>query len=65
MYVCDDISVCRRRVCMCLIIFQCGGGDVWCDDISVCVCVCLIVDKPESCGQFGGINMMWLVYCAV
>ncbi len=23
MYVCDDISVCRRRVCMCVMIFQC------------------------------------------
>ncbi len=31
MYVCGDISVCRRRVCMCVIIFQCVGG--------VCVCV--------------------------
>ncbi len=30
MYVCDDISVCRRRVCMCVMIFQCGGE---------CVCV--------------------------
>ncbi len=30
MYVCDDISVCRRRVCMC-VIFQCVGGE--------CVCV--------------------------
>ncbi len=25
MYVCDDISVCRRRVCMCVMIFQCVG----------------------------------------
>ncbi len=24
MYVCDDISVCRRRVCMCVMIFQCS-----------------------------------------
>ncbi len=31
MYVCDDISVCRRRVCMCVMIFQCVGGE--------CVCV--------------------------
>ncbi len=23
MYVCDDISMCRRRVCMCVMIFQC------------------------------------------
>ncbi len=30
-YVCDDISVCRRRVCMCVMIFQCVGGE--------CVCV--------------------------
>ncbi len=22
MYVCDDISVCRRRVCMCVMIFR-------------------------------------------
>ncbi len=44
MYVCDDISVCRRRVCMCVMIFQCVGGECvyLCDDISVCrrrVCV--------------------------
>ncbi len=32
MYVCDDISVCRRRVYMCVMIFQCVGGE--------CVCVC-------------------------
>ncbi len=25
MYVCDDISVCGRRVCMCVMIFQCVG----------------------------------------
>ncbi len=25
MYVCDDISECRRRVCMCVMIFQCVG----------------------------------------
>ncbi len=32
MYVCDDISVCRRRVCsVCVVIFQCVGGE--------CVCV--------------------------
>ncbi len=31
MYVCDDISVCRRRVCMCVMMFQCVGG--------VCLCV--------------------------
>ncbi len=30
-YVCDDISVCRRRGCMCVMIFQCVGGE--------CVCV--------------------------
>ncbi len=29
--MCDDISVCRRRVCMCVMIFQCVGGE--------CVCV--------------------------
>ncbi len=23
MYVCDDVSVCRRRVCMCVMMFQC------------------------------------------
>ncbi len=28
MYVCDDISVCRRRVCV--IIFQCVGGEYVC-----------------------------------
>ncbi len=27
MYVCDDVSVCRRRVCMCVMIFQCVGGE--------------------------------------
>ncbi len=26
MYVYDDISVCRRSVCMCVMIFQCVGG---------------------------------------
>ncbi len=31
MYVCDDISVCRRRVCMCVMIFHCVGRE--------CVCV--------------------------
>ncbi len=30
MYVCDDISVCRRRVCMCVMIFQCIGGEYVC-----------------------------------
>ncbi len=29
--MCDDISVCRRRVCVCVMIFQCVGGE--------CVCV--------------------------
>ncbi len=32
MYVCDDISVCRRRVCMCVMIF------LWCRR-RVCMCV--------------------------
>ncbi len=27
MYVCDDISACRRRVCMCVMIFQCVGRE--------------------------------------
>ncbi len=31
MYVCDDISVCRWSVCMCVMIFECVGGE--------CVCV--------------------------
>ncbi len=31
MYVCDDISVCRRGVHMCVMMFQCVGGE--------CVCV--------------------------
>ncbi len=31
MYVCDDISVCMRRVCMCVMIFRCVGRE--------CVCV--------------------------
>ncbi len=31
MYVCDDISVCRRSVFMCVMIFQCVGLE--------CVCV--------------------------
>ncbi len=45
MYVCDDISVCRRRVCMCVMIFQCVGGEsvYVCDDFQCvggeCVCV--------------------------
>ncbi len=47
MYACDDISVCRRRVCMRVMIFQCVGGEcVWCDDISVCrrrVCMCVMI----------------------
>ncbi len=30
MYVCDDISVCRQRVCMCVMIFQCVGGSGMC-----------------------------------
>ncbi len=30
MYVCDDISVCRRRVCMCVMIFQCVGLEYVC-----------------------------------
>ncbi len=30
MYVCDDISVCRRRACMCVMIFQCVGGERVC-----------------------------------
>ncbi len=29
--MCDDISVCRRSVCMCVMIFQCVGLE--------CVCV--------------------------
>ncbi len=29
--MCDDVSVCRRRVRMCVMIFQCEGGE--------CVCV--------------------------
>ncbi len=29
--VCDDISMCRRRVCMCVMIYQFVGGE--------CVCV--------------------------
>ncbi len=41
--MCDDISVCRRRVCMCVMIFQCVEESMYvCDDISVCrrrVCV--------------------------
>ncbi len=31
MYVCDYISVCRMRVCMCVMIFQCVEEE--------CVCV--------------------------
>ncbi len=31
MFVCDDVSVCRRRVCKCVMIFQCVRGE--------CVCV--------------------------
>ncbi len=30
MYVCDDISVCRQRVYMCVMIFQCLGGECLC-----------------------------------
>ncbi len=39
MYVCDDISACRRRVCMCVM----KEESVY-DDISVCrrrVCMCV------------------------
>ncbi len=46
MYVCDDISVCRKRVCMCVMIFQCVGVECVCDDISVCrrrVCMCVLI----------------------
>ncbi len=48
MYVCDDISVCRRRVYMCVMIFQCVGGECvyLCDDISLCrrrVCMCVMI----------------------
>ncbi len=28
--VCDDISVCRWRVCMCVMIFQYVGGEFVC-----------------------------------
>ncbi len=28
--MCDDISVCRRRVCMCVMIFQYVGGEFVC-----------------------------------
>ncbi len=28
--MCDDISVCRRRVYMCVMIFQCVGGEYVC-----------------------------------
>ncbi len=31
MYVCDGVSMCMRKVCMCVMIFQCVGGE--------CVCV--------------------------
>ncbi len=45
--MCDDISMCRRRVCMCVMIFQCVGEFVCvCDDISVCrrrVCMCVMI----------------------
>ncbi len=45
MYVCDDISVCRRRVCMCvMIVVQCVGGECVCVMIFQCVggeCVCV------------------------
>ncbi len=34
MYVCDDISVCRRRVCMCVMIFQCGRRVCICHDLN-------------------------------
>ncbi len=37
MYVCDDISVCRMIVCMCVMIFQCVEESMYvCDDVSVC-----------------------------
>ncbi len=42
MYVCDDISACRKRMCMCVMIFQRVGGECMCDDISMLVyCVCV------------------------
>ncbi len=44
---CDDISVSRKRVCMCVMIFQCVEESVYvCDDISVCrrsVCMCVMI----------------------
>ncbi len=43
MYVCDDSSVCRTRVCMFVMIFQCVGGECMCVMIFQCVggeCVC-------------------------
>ncbi len=46
MYVCDDISVSRRSVCTCAMIFQCVGGVCVFDDISVCsrsVCMCVMI----------------------
>ncbi len=51
MYVCVDISVCRRRVYMCVMIFQCVGVEWYvCDDISVCrrrVCMCVMIFQCE------------------
>ncbi len=47
MYVCDDISVCRRRVCIvCDDISGVGESVCVCDDISVCrrrVCMCVMI----------------------
>ncbi len=45
--MCDDISVRRKRVCMCVMIFQCVEESVYvCDDISVRrkrVCMCVMI----------------------
>ncbi len=47
MYVCDDISMCRRRVlCMCDDISVCRRSVYVCDDISVCrsrVFMCVMI----------------------
>ncbi len=42
--MCDDISMCTRRVCMCVMIFQFVGGECMCVMIFQCVggeCVCV------------------------
>ncbi len=54
--MCDDISMCRRIVCLCVMIFQCVVGECMCvcgcDDTSVCRRVCMCVMIFQCVGEF-------------